>query len=65
VAVPGGRMNAEEISGTGYARRPITWTTVEANVSASDLVAAQEQAEAENIAAVLRRFAELFEDGDS
>lgn len=51
----------EEVSGAGYAKRDITWATAELDMSASDLIAVYEQAEAENIAAVLRKFAGAFE----
>jgi adenosyl cobinamide kinase/adenosyl cobinamide phosphate guanylyltransferase len=47
----------EEVSGTGYQRRPIKWTTVESPMSADELVALQEDAEAAAILDVLRRFA--------
>lgn len=57
-------MEAEEISGTGYPRRDITWTSATVQTSVADLIAAQQQAEAENIAAVLRQYAELFEESE-
>ena len=47
---------AEEVSGTGYQRRPIKWTTVESPMSVDELVALQEDAEAAAILDALRRF---------
>jgi hypothetical protein len=49
---------AEEVSGTGYQRRPVKWTVVQSPVFADDLVRLQVEGEVDAILDILRRFME-------
>lgn len=48
--------------GNRYPQRDVTWITVESDTLVSDLAGTQVRAEAANVAAVLQKLAELFEE---